>query len=97
MTMWCRGCPWILRSLEEILTAGTYEYQSAFAREHYGKGEAKGRAEGEAEMILVVLSARGVPVSDDVRARITSCTDLDQLTAWGRRAVTVDSAEDLFS
>jgi hypothetical protein len=35
-------------------------------------------------------------VPDDARARITGCTDLDQLDAWVRRAATVDSIDDLF-
>jgi hypothetical protein len=45
----------------------------------------------------MVLEARGVEVPDDVRARITRCADLDQLDGWLRRAVTADSAQDLFS
>ena len=36
-----------------------------------------------------------VPV--DVRERITSCTELDQLETWIRRAATVSTAQDLFS
>ncbi|WP_158070344.1 hypothetical protein [Nocardiopsis sp. CNR-923] len=35
-------------------------------------------------------------VTDEVRQRIESCTDLDTLHAWIRRSATVDRAEDLF-
>ncbi|WP_227022972.1 hypothetical protein [Actinomadura rubrobrunea] len=76
-----------------------YEFQSDFARHYYGRGKAEGMAEGkvegEAEMILTVLAARGVEVSDEVRARIRSCTDLKVLKEWGRRATTAASVDDV--
>ncbi|GLW62348.1 hypothetical protein Arub01_05920 [Actinomadura rubrobrunea] len=76
-----------------------YEFQSDFARHYYGRGKAEGMAEGkvegEAEMILTVLAARGVEVSDEVRARIRGCTDLEVLKEWGRRAATAESIDDL--
>ena len=50
------------------------------------KGEAKGKAMGKAEGILAVLAARGIPVSDTVRGRILSCSDVPTLDAWIRRA-----------
>lgn len=88
------------RYLEALVTA-TYEYQSEFARgyvaEGRAEGEAAGRAEGEARAVLAVLEARGVDVADEVRARITGCSDLDQLDAWVRRAATAASAQDLFA
>ncbi|MFJ5305359.1 hypothetical protein [Streptomyces sp. NPDC088350] len=59
----------------------------------YLEGEAKGEVKG----ILRVLEVRGVPVSDDTRERITTCTDLDRLNDWLDRAGTVDHAEDLFA
>ncbi|RAY13294.1 hypothetical protein DPM19_19600 [Actinomadura craniellae] len=79
-------------SLEELMTTTTHDYEGAFT----GKYHSAGKAEGEAEMILVFLEARGLDVSDEARERITSCTDLDQLKAWGRRAAVVESAEGLF-
>jgi hypothetical protein len=42
-------------------------------------------------------NARGIEVPEDVRERITSCTELDQLETWIRRAATVGTARDLFS
>ncbi|MFE4591827.1 RpnC/YadD family protein [Streptomyces laurentii] len=61
------------------------------------EGRAEGRTEGRAEDVLTVLDARGIPVPDSVRERITSCTDLDQLSRWLRRAITVSAAEDIFT
>ncbi|MDV9169137.1 hypothetical protein R6V09_03165 [Streptomyces sp. W16] len=57
----------------------------------------EGRAEGEAKGILFVLEARGIPVPDSVRERITTCTDLDRMDAWLERSRTVERAEDLFA
>lgn len=78
------------------MTAGTYEYQSDFVRRFIFQGRAEGKAEGEAAAVLAVLDARGIEVPDDARARIIECSDLDQLDAWVRRAVTVASIHDLF-
>ena len=43
----------------------------------------------------MVLEARGIEVSEDVRSRVIECTDLEQIEVWVRRAATVESAEDL--
>lgn len=77
------------RYLEVLVRTRTYEYQSDFARRYF--------AQGEAEAVLAVLDARGLDVPDDVRSRITECTDLDQLNAWVRRAATAESVQDLFA
>ncbi len=61
------------------------------------EGKSEGKAEGKAEDILRVLTVRGVPVSDDVRQRVTACLDLDTLTAWFDRSLTASRAEDLFA
>jgi len=82
--------------MEALMSTGTYEYQSEFTRRLEARGEARGKASGEAEAVLTVLETRGVEVPDDVRVRITQCSDLDQLTVWLRRAVTAASAHDLF-
>jgi hypothetical protein len=58
---------------------------------------AKGRAEGEAGMLLRVLAARGFEVPGPVRERVLSCTDLSQLESWGDRAATAASLDDVFS
>ncbi|MDX3247307.1 hypothetical protein [Streptomyces sp. ME18-1-4] len=65
--------------------------------EKYLEGKAEGEAEGEAKGVLRVLEVRGVPISDDVRERITSCTEIGLLDDWLERAGTVEHAEDLFA
>ncbi|MBC9725216.1 hypothetical protein [Streptomyces sp. TRM68367] len=57
----------------------------------------EGRAEGRAEDILRILALRGVEIPEDARERITSCTDLDVLSTWFDRSLTVTNTEDLFA
>jgi hypothetical protein len=59
------------------------------------EGEATGEVRGEANALLAFLEARGIEVTDEIRARILGCTDLDQLGAWIRRAATADKIDDL--
>ncbi|NYH52507.1 hypothetical protein HNR06_002096 [Nocardiopsis arvandica] len=73
-----------------------HRWQSDFAREYVGLGREEGREEGVAHSVVAVLTARGLTVSDQVRRRIESCTDLETLEAWVPKAVTVDRPEDLF-
>ncbi|MCD9876265.1 hypothetical protein [Streptomyces guryensis] len=62
----------------------------------YLEGKAEGEVRGEAKAVLAVLEEREISVSADVRERITTCTDLDRIDGWIRRALTVEHAEDLF-
>lgn len=57
---------------------------------------AEGKARGKAEGILVVFEQRGIDVDERSRELIESCTDLDTLNGWFRRAFKVDKASDLF-
>lgn len=87
--------------LEDLMATQAFTYTSEFTRRYVDQGRAEGQAEGraaaEAESVLRVLAARGIAVSDEVRDRVTSCSDHDQLAEWLRRAVTATSAADLFS
>ena len=53
---------------------------------------AEGEARGKAEDILVVFEQRGIDVDERSRELIESCTDLDTLNGWFRRAFKVDKA-----
>ena len=75
------------------MTTAEHRYRSDFARRYYGQGQTDTRAND----VLLVLDARGIEVPEDVRERITSCTELDQLETWIRRAATVGTAQDLFA
>ncbi len=82
------------------MTSTTWPVNSPFAREHFGRGKKEGREEGKAEeavrSVMLVLTARGFDLPDDVRTRITTCTDLDRLEGWLTRAATVQTLDDLF-
>jgi hypothetical protein len=86
----------VRRILEELMTSTAWPVYSPFAREHFGKGKVEGLAEGEAKAVLSVFQARGITVTDEARARIMTCTDVDQLDEWVRRAVTAATVEELF-
>ncbi|WP_232385166.1 hypothetical protein [Actinomadura violacea] len=84
------------RTLEELMASSTWLVSSPFAREHFGRGKSEGRAEGEAEALLVMLDARGLQVPDSTREVIAGCTDTGMLEKWIRRAAVIDKVEDLF-
>lgn len=73
---------------EELMSTGTFAFQSDYAR--------RLRAEAEATAVLEVLDARGFQVPADIRARVTGCSDLDQLVRWVRRAAVIRTIDELF-
>ncbi|MGV9839815.1 hypothetical protein ACWDUL_37240 [Nocardia niigatensis] len=86
--------------LESLMTAGTYEYKSEFARRYFSQGEAegevKGEAKGEAKALLAVLRSRGIAVDESTVARVGACTDIEQLDVWLDRAATACFANEVF-
>jgi hypothetical protein len=87
---------------KEIMGFVTYFPGRGTVRETaYLEGKAEGKAEGAAEdrtaLILRVLDKRGIPLPEETRDRITSCTDLDTLTLWFDRSLTATTVEDLFA
>lgn len=81
--------------LEALMNTGTYEYQSEFVRKHVFQGRAEGRIEEAAKALLAILTARGIEVSDDARAHIAACTDLDQLETWIHRAAIANTTNEI--
>ncbi len=59
------------------------------------QGEAEGRAKGRAEILLRILTARGLHVDDTARQRIMSCTDLALLDKWCDRALNATQLSDV--
>jgi hypothetical protein len=57
----------------------------------------EGEAAGKATSVLRVLDLRQVPLTDEDRARVTSCTDLAVLDQWVDLAVTVTDVADLWA
>ncbi|MEU1485290.1 hypothetical protein [Streptomyces sp. NPDC005752] len=70
---------------------------SFFRSESSQRLRAEGKAEGKAEAVVQVLEQRGIAVADGVRARIDACTDTDTLARWLARALTAETAEELFA
>ena len=60
------------------------------------QGKHQGDLERAATAVLQVLEARGLAVSDDQRARISTCEDVEQLSHWLKAAATADSTADVF-
>ncbi|MCX4242500.1 hypothetical protein [Paraliomyxa miuraensis] len=67
--------------------------RSDWGKEHFAKGKAAGRASD----ILELLDIRGLPPDPKLRERILTCTDLEQLGRWFRRAATARSLDDLLA
>ncbi|MFI6299610.1 hypothetical protein ACIBEJ_49005 [Nonomuraea sp. NPDC050790] len=51
----------------------------------------------EARVVIKVLKARGIPVTDQQQERIQACSDADTLDRWVKRAGLVTTANELFA
>jgi DNA primase len=85
-----------LNDMEAIVKSAIWEFSTPFTEQYRAQGREEGRAQGEAEAILIFLESRGIAVSDEVRERVTSCTDQETLQSWLRRVAKVETAEELF-
>ena len=79
------------------MRAKKVKYNSDFAKLHYAMGWEEGKAEAWAVAVLAVLDERGIAATPDQESLIMHCTDLDRLSEWLRRAVTVESADQVFA
>ncbi|WP_084494937.1 hypothetical protein [Nocardia shimofusensis] len=57
----------------------------------------EGRQEGRAEDIVRILQHRRIALTDNDRDRIRGCTDADTLTRWFDRALTAETAAEIFT
>ncbi|MFF1662342.1 hypothetical protein ACWGLJ_30745 [Streptomyces sp. NPDC055898] len=80
----------------DLMSVDLSFFRSETSQRLRSEGRAMGRAEGRAEDILRILSKRGIAVSEQVRERVVSCSDLDVLSEWLDRSLTAEVAEDLF-
>jgi hypothetical protein len=60
------------------------------------QGRAQGQAIGEARMLLRCLDAR-FTITDDIRKRVTDCSDLATIEAWFDKALSVATVEEVFA
>ena len=59
----------------------------SWTEKHFERGRHQGKAEMGAEYLLRTLAARGIPVDEQTRQRIMSCTDVATLDQWFERAL----------
>jgi len=78
------------------LTPSTEPYAMTIAEQLRHEGRQVGELLAQRRALLAVLEARGLPIPDDVRARVESCDDPAQLQLWIVRAATVHSVDLLF-
>jgi hypothetical protein len=91
-----------MRSYAEELIERGYQQGLAQGREE-GRKEGleeirkEGRLRGFAEMLLRLLTVRGVHVDDASRQRILSCTDAALLDLWFDRAIHATSLSEVLA
>jgi hypothetical protein len=77
------------KALEALMASMQgYEYQSEFHR--------RAEAETRAQAVLEILEARDIALTLEQREQIGSCSDLDTLRKWVKRAATIWTADELF-
>ncbi|HZI16402.1 MAG TPA: Rpn family recombination-promoting nuclease/putative transposase [Myxococcus sp.] len=74
----------------------TEELMLGWGEELIEKGLQQGVRRGRAESILRILVARGVPVDEEGRQRILTCTDMATLDRWLDRAANASSLSAVF-
>jgi len=79
-----------------IKYSDTWPFTTPRALEIFARKKRKGRREGYAEAILILLRARNLYVNDAERARIVTCTNVNQFKKLVRRAATAEKTGDLF-
>ncbi|MFQ6329372.1 hypothetical protein ACLMAL_24995 [Nocardia sp. CWNU-33] len=70
---------------------------SFFRSETSQRMRAQARAEARAEDVLRILDRRGIAVPDDIRVRITTCLDPNELDQWFDRSLFATTIADLFA
>ncbi|MEZ4404901.1 MAG: Uma2 family endonuclease [Polyangiales bacterium] len=71
------------------------EEESRRAEEESRRADAA-LARGRAEALLVLLSARGLAVTDEARERVLACSNLATLDAWVRNAAAASTLDDVW-
>ena len=64
--------------------------------EGFAEGLVEGRAQQRALILVFVLAAKDIELSDAERDRILGCLDRDQLDVWFERAIDATSSADVF-
>jgi hypothetical protein len=78
------------RRLETMMT--TMEWKSDFIDGYVHQGEVKAKAED----VLKIIDVRAIDATAEQREQVSSCTDIAQLDEWFDRALTAETAADIF-
>lgn len=71
-------------------------FRSETSQKLRSEGRVEGRVECRVEDLLLLLTSRGL-ISDEIRTRVSECTDPDLLSTWFRRALNAESPDDVFT
>jgi hypothetical protein len=82
------------RRLETMMT--TMEWKSDFIEGLVQQGMRQGAAEAKIEAVLKIIDARAIDVTAERRDQVSSCTDIARLDEWFDRALTAQTAADIF-
>ncbi len=91
-----------IQLLEKMLMQNEDRLFESFGHGYLGtklkaKSEAKGRAEGQAKALLMILSERALPISEEQRQRIQSCQDIPTLDIWFKRSLRATSVDEILA
>ncbi|MER6343139.1 hypothetical protein ACWC10_08620 [Streptomyces sp. NPDC001595] len=89
----CLTDPQAKQMWRDLMTAIQYFWRHPLAEQV----REEGRIESCRQMVLQILEWRGIPVPNDIRHRVDTCTDLRQLETWAQRAVHAADAAELFA
>lgn len=79
--------------LERVMGVSDYEYQSDVARQWFGDGMAKGKA----ETLLKLLQLKGFNLTEGQRERVLKCTDEAEVERWIERVLFARSLDEVFA
>lgn len=68
-----------------------------FVQKIVDRSEARGEAHGKRQALLLVAGRLGLALSEEQRARIAACEDVETLERWLDHVVGAKSADDLFA
>ncbi len=83
------------KKMEEWMRIEDYEFKSDLALRNQARGKAEGKAEGVATALLKILTARKLQITEEQKARILGCTDLDTLNTWLDRVLQAATVDEL--
>lgn len=89
-----------LEALMSTIDWTTHPFIERFKKEGAEEGRLEGReaglAEAKAEDVLKLIDARGIKVTEEQRMRVTASAGIGTLGGWFDRALTAETAEDIF-